>query len=130
MTLRTWLAILISGVWLHPVMAGIERISEGGVEINLSDLLPSGEPAVLVFHAPWDQASILLLEELVSWSEQHSNVTIYFINVVDARTQVYRQFSLNRLPSIIIVDRNKDHVGSVIDNITALEDILRDEGFL
>lgn len=112
------------------IVADIERVSDGGVSINLSDLVPSGEPAVVVFHTPWDQTSINLLEEIGSWARQHTNLAIIFVDVVDERTQVYRQFKLAKIPSIVVVDRDQTEVGRPENNTSDLEELLRALGFL
>jgi thioredoxin-like negative regulator of GroEL len=85
---------------------------------------------VVVFHTPWDQTSISLLEEIESWSEQYSDLLIIFVDVVDARTQVYQQFSLEKIPSIIVFDRDQNKVGSTIDSLSDLEELLSDEDII
>jgi thioredoxin-like negative regulator of GroEL len=111
-------------------LAEIKRVSEGGVDLTLTELNPNNDPAVVVFHTPWDQTSISLLEEIESWSEQYSDLLIIFVDVVDARTQVYQQFSLEKIPSIIVFDRDQNKVGSTIDSLSDLEELLSDEDII
>ena len=123
MALMCWLG-------LHSANAEIKRVSDGGVEVNLSDLLPNDEPAVIVFHVPWDQTCISLLEEVESWADQYPNITVIFVDVVDERTQAYRQFSLEKYPSILVYDKEQERTGPVIDSVSDLEELLSDKGFI
>ena len=107
-------------------IADIQRIKEGGVSIEISDVLTHGEPAVLVFHTPWDQTSVNLTDAIESWAANYSDLTIIFIDVVDPRTQVYRQFSLTEIPSIIVFNRQHEQVGGILTELDDLEAVLRD----
>lgn len=120
-------SLLLSVLSAH---AGIRRVAEGGVEINVSDLLAAREPGVLVFHATWDTASVNLLADLEYWAQQVPGLDIVLIDVVDERTQVYRQFDLKKIPSIVIMDREHEAVGSPVQDINEMEGILRENGFL
>jgi len=121
---------LVAGLLAYPVHAGITRISAGGVNINLSELLPSPAPAVVVFHAAWDKSSIGLLAEIESWAKNHPGLAIFFVDVVDERTQVYRQYSLNKIPSILIFDAKQEQVGGVLYDLESLEEILTNNSLL
>ncbi|HMP88891.1 MAG TPA: thioredoxin family protein [Kiritimatiellia bacterium] len=103
----------------------ITEIKQGGLAINISEVLSADEPGVMVFHAPWDQDSISLVERLTEWAKSYPNLTIVLIDVVDARTQVYRQFSLKMLPSIIVMDRYHEQLGETVFDVDDLEDLLR-----
>jgi len=130
MNTKLQLAIVCGIMFSASVMAGITRVTDGGVSINLSDVVPGGVPAVVVFHTPWDQTSITLLEEIESWAQQHEDLAIILVDVVDDRTQVYRQFNLSEIPSIIVIDRNHSEVKRPENNTSDLEDALRELGFL
>lgn len=106
--------------------AEIVRINDGGVSVDLEQLLPGGEPAVLLFHTPWDQDSLQLIEEIEQWASSYPNLKIFVIDVADQRTQVYRQFSLEKIPSIIIFKDNLQQAGGFIYDIDALESALLD----
>jgi len=110
--------------------AGIERISDGGVEVVLSDILPSGEPAVVVIYTSWDQTSISLIQEMESWSENYPDLAIILIDAADQRTGVFRQFSLTDIPSIIVFNRQHNQAGDIVDNVEALESVLKEYGLL
>jgi hypothetical protein len=122
--------LLTAGLFTFPAHSGITRISNGGVNISLSELLPGPAPMVVVFHTPWDKASIDLLKEIESWAEHHANLAIFFVDVVDERTQVYRQYSLSKVPSILIFDARQEQAGGTVHDLESLEDVLNSNSLL
>ncbi len=112
------------------VRAEIQKISSGGVDLTLSDYVPEEEEAVVVFHTPWDQTSITLLEEITTWAESHPDLHILFVDAVDERTQVYRQHNLVKIPTVVVFDKDHKLYGRTFDNVEDLEKFLEDEDLL
>jgi len=105
--------------------AQINRIKDGGQYVEISDTMNADEPAVFVFYTQWEQASINLLEEIESWASDYPDLDIFFIDCVDQRTQVYRQFSLQKIPSIVVYDEEEEQVDSAVYSVRDLEDLLK-----
>lgn len=121
-TIRLIAALLLTMVL--SASAEITRVDDGGMAVTLDDIVPVDEAAVLVFHTAWNQESIQLLEEIENWASTYPNLNIVFINVVDDRTQVYRQFSLEEIPSIVVIDRDHNQTGETVDNVADMEQVL------
>jgi thiol-disulfide isomerase/thioredoxin len=128
--MKNLLRALLMLPWLVLAVPAAERISDGGVEVELRDLLASGEATILVFYAPWDTTSSALADEVENWESAHPGFTVYLIDVVDERTQVYRQFELKGLPAILLYDKRGDQIGGELDNVDDMEVALQDEGLL
>jgi hypothetical protein len=124
--MKTWLqwSVLVLFLMSGLAPAAIQRIDEGGQEIDLDDLLPDGEPAVLVLHTSWDQASITLVEEIASWASSYPNLAIFIVDVVDPRTRLYQQFNLSRIPSVLVFNDDHEQVGEPVQTVDDLEDRL------
>jgi len=118
------LAILLLSTALT-ARAEFQRIDEGGLEINLEDVLPHRQPAILLLYAPWDQESSQLIEELENWSNDHTDFVVIAANVVDERTLLSRQFELKKIPAIFVYDDEKNQVGTSVETIDELEDLLK-----
>lgn len=104
----------------------ITKIAEGGVEIELDDILPDDEPAIILFYNAWEQDSQDLIAEVESWSGNEPDLRIFMIDAVNPQTAVYRQFSLSRLPTIIVFDKKGERVGSEVDEIYDLDRLIKD----
>jgi len=107
------------------VPAQVNRITEGGQYIETSDIMNVEEPAVFVFYTQWEQASLNLLDEVESWSSDYPDLDIFFVDCVDQRTQVFRQFNLLKIPSIVVYDKDEEPVGSIVYTVNDLEDLLK-----
>lgn len=105
--------------------AGITRISDGGQSIELSDIMIEDEPAVFVFYTSWNQDSLNMLNEIESWASDYPDLPVFFVDCMDQRTQVYRQFELNKIPSIVVYDEEENKVGSAVYEVDDLEDLLK-----
>lgn len=105
--------------------AQINRIREGGQYIETSDIMTIDEPAVFVFYTEWEQASLNLLDEVESWSSDFPDLDIFFVDCVDQRTQVFKQFNLKEIPSIVVYDKDEEQVGSILYSVDDLEDLLK-----
>jgi hypothetical protein len=128
--MKNLLRALLMLPWLALAVPAAERISDGGVEVDLRDLLSSGETTILVFYAPWDTTSSALADEVENWESSHPGFTVYLIDVVDERTQVYRQFDLDGLPAILLYNSRGDRIGGELDNLDDMESALQDESLL
>lgn len=123
----SWLIMLatVSGVW-----AEIKKIEENGAEVILDDVLPYQKPAVIVFYTAWDQDSINLMKEVEDWAGQYYDLTVVFIDCVNEDSNVYKQFELEEIPSIIVYDTKQERVGDVLFELEDLEDLVRDRNLL
>ncbi len=100
--------------------AGVQRIADGGLALDLTTILPTGQTAVLVFHATWHQPSRVALERIEARASEHPEITFIFVDCVDVRTRVARQFSLRRLPAIMIYNREGQPAGGPLHDPDAL----------
>lgn len=123
----SWLIMLatVSGVW-----AEIKKIEDNGAEVILDDVLPYQKPAVIVFYTAWDQDSINLMKEVEDWAGQYYDLTVVFIDCVNEDSNVYKQFELEEIPSIIVYDTKQERVGDVLFELEDLEDLVRDRNLL
>ncbi|HMO49640.1 MAG TPA: hypothetical protein PKE26_03035 [Kiritimatiellia bacterium] len=126
-TLMVALMLMTAAAWSQ---AGVERITEGGVWLDVEAHRPDNEPAVVVLHVPWQQDSVNLVQEIEDWASNYPDLTILLVDCVDPRTQVYRQFNLREIPAIIIVDRRGEQVGGPLTTVSDLEQTLSDNGLL
>jgi len=104
--------------------AEIIRVADGGVSVNISELIPNSEPAVVVFHVTWDQECLTLIEELEQWAVNYPELKIILVDVVDERSQVYRQFSVEKIPAMLIFDASQQQVGGTLFDVESLESAL------
>lgn len=109
------------------VLAGdIKRIEEGGAEIELDDILPDKEPAMILFYNEWEQDSKDLIAEVETWSSNVPDLHIFMVDAVSPQTAVYRQFALSRLPTILVFDKKGERVGGEVDEIYDLDRLIKD----
>lgn len=116
---------------LSTVLAGqITRVEQNGDEIELDDLLPEKEPAMILFFNAWEQDSQDLIAEVETWSGNVPDLQIFMVDAVNPQTAVYRQFALSRLPTILVFDKKGERVGAEVDEIYDLDRLLKDHRVL
>lgn len=110
--------------------AEIIRVADGGVAVNISELIPNSEPAVVVFHATWNQECLTLIEELEQWAVNYPDLKIILVDVVDDRSQVYRQFTVEKIPAMLIFDDQQEQIGGALEDVETLESALTSAGII
>jgi thiol-disulfide isomerase/thioredoxin len=126
--LSTFAVTLLAAPFAHS--ADIKTIEDYGAPVVLDDILPYNKPAVLFFYTPWDQDSVNLKDEVETWSQQYFDLTVIFIDCANEDSEVYKQFGLKEIPSIVVYDSGQAQVGSIITSLSELEDLVRDNNVL
>jgi len=127
---NAWILLPLISLFSITSEAEIIRVTDGGVSVNIVELVPNSEPAVLVFHAAWNQDCLTLIEELEQWAVNYPDLKIILVDVVDERSQVYRQFTVEKIPTMLIFDSNQEQVGGAVENVESLELALSNAGFI
>jgi thiol-disulfide isomerase/thioredoxin len=126
--LCTFAITLVAAPLAHS--ADIKTIEDYGAPVVLDDILPYNKPAVLLFYTPWDQDSVNLKDEVETWSQQYFDLTVIFIDCANEDSEVYKQFGLKEIPSIVVYDSGQAKVGSIVTGLSELEDLVRDSNVL
>lgn len=129
-TLMQWMlaaAFLVAG-WT--VMADVTRVADNGSVIQIDDLIPSGEPGLVVLHLPWDNESSNLLVAIETWAQKFPNLSITFVDVGSLGSEVCRQFDVREVPVILVFEKNHTLLDDSIDNVEDLETLMTEKRLL
>lgn len=110
--------------------AGIEKIEDNGAYLQLDDALPYNEAAVVLIYIGYEQDSIDLMADVEYWSGQYPDLAIRFVDCASVGSAVYNQFSLNKLPALLVFDKKQKQVGGLLYEVNDLEQRLKDEKLL
>jgi hypothetical protein len=111
-------------------LAGIEKIEDNGAYLQLDDVLPYEEPAVVLFYIGYEQDSIDLMADVEYWAGQYPDLAILFVDCGSVGSEVYNQFSLSEIPSMLVFDKKGEQVGGIIYEDDDLEQVLKDNNLL
>jgi len=130
--MKTFLIVFVAGLalGLSAFAGGVTKIDDGGAELVLEDLQTDDEPAVVLIYTPWDQAGQNLVGDLENWSGQNQDLFVFLVACDGPMTSVARQFSLDRLPAILVFDKDAEQVGDSVDTTRDLDSLLRDHRLL
>ncbi|MGA1194004.1 MAG: hypothetical protein ACO3ZG_06465 [Kiritimatiellia bacterium] len=111
-------------------LAGIEKIEDSGAYLELDDVLPYDEPAVVLFYVGWEQDSIDLMADVEYWAGQYPDLAILFVDCASVGSAVYNQFAMSKIPSMLIFDEKQKQVGDFLFEVSDLEKRLKDNNLL
>ena len=112
------------------VMAGIERVDDGGNELAIDDYIQSGEAGVIVLYDSADASSSSMADEVESWSSSFTGLNVIIVNISGLGSPVCSQFDVDEIPALIVVNEDHEQVGDTTDNTSDLESVLEDEGII
>lgn len=122
------LAAFVGAGW--NIMADVTRVAENGSVINIDEIIPSGEPGVVVLHLPWDNESSNLLASIESWAQKFPNLSITFVDVGSLGSEVCRQFDVREVPVVLVFEKNHTLLDDSIDNVEDLETLMTEKRLL
>ncbi len=127
------------GVWLiiaalffvgwHAI-AEITILEENGAYLELEDVLPDDETAVVLLYTAWDQTSINLRQDVEVMAGSYPDLELFFVDAVSESSEIYRQLAPGRIPAILVYDENGERAGPVFDSAYDLERFLKENDLL
>lgn len=126
-----FLTACFTALWLAAsTLAGIEKIEDNGAYLRLDDVLPYDEAAVVLFYIGYEQDSIDLMADVEYWAGQYPDLAIFFVDCGSVGSEVYNQFSLSVIPTMLVFDKKQKQLGGPLFEVDDLEQRLEDEKIL
>ena len=98
----------------------IRILSNGGERVDLPSLLPDSKVTIVDFFAPWCGPCQRISPALEKLANDHPNVALVKIDIVNWGTPVAEQFGLKSIPNIRVFDRKKDQIGDAASDIESV----------
>jgi len=86
-------------------------IRQNGAAISVQDLAVPGKITVVDFYADWCAPCRKIAPYLVKLSEQHPDIVVRKVDIVNWKSPVAKQWGLRSIPNMRVFDRNGQMVG-------------------
>jgi thioredoxin 1 len=95
-------------------------VAEGGQQVDLRALMPAGKITVVDFYADWCGPCRRISPELERIAQSDPDVVLVKVDIVNWGTPVTRQYGINSVPNIRVMDRRGQAVGQPTSDLNAV----------